>query len=420
MSVRRRLPRPGEVLSLVGSPDVSMPWVERRLARCASVWDVRGLARRRVPGPVFDYVDGAAMSEASLRRARGAFARVEFTPRVLRDVSRVDTSVEVLGRVSALPVVLAPTGFTRMMHHVGEPAVAQVAAQRGVPYALSTLGTTGIEDLAAAVPDCRRWFQLYVSKDRAMSEDLMQRAWAHGFDTLVLTVDTAVGGIRRREIRNGLTIPPQLTIGTLALMAMHPRWWANVLTTEPLRFASLGSTDGPVGDFVTRVFDPSVTLQDIDWIRGQWPGTVVVKGIQCVADAELVAEAGVDGLVLSNHGGRQVDLGTVPLELLPEVVDRVGDRVEVYLDGGVMSGADVVAAVGLGARAVLVGRAYLYGLMAGGEAGVRRVMDILEKEIRTTMQLIGARDLAEVRASGVRLRPDATSASAEVARHGEA
>jgi L-lactate dehydrogenase (cytochrome) len=401
------VPRPGEVLPLIGAPDLSRSWTERRLDRCASVGDVRGLARRRVPRPVFDYVDGAAMSEASLRRARAAFGRVEFTPRVLRDVSTVDTRVEILGRSSALPVVLAPTGFTRMMHHAGEPAVARVAAERGLAYGLSTLGTTSVEDLAGEVSGCWRWFQLYVSKDRAQAEDLMARAWANGFDTLVLTVDAAVGGIRRREVRNGLTIPPQLTAGTLAQMALFPRWWANVLTTEPLQFASLASTGGTVGDLLTRVFDPSVTFADLDWLRDQWPGRVVVKGIQCVDDAVEVAGLGVDGLVLSNHGGRQVDLGSVPLELLPEVVDRVGDRTQVLLDGGVMSGADVVAAVGLGARAVLVGRAYLYGLMAGGEAGVRRVLDILDKEIRTTMQLIGARDLNELRTSGIRLRPGA-------------
>jgi L-lactate dehydrogenase (cytochrome) len=359
-----------------------------------------------VPRPVFDYVDGAAMSEESLRRSRAAFTRVEFTPRVLRDVSVVDASVDVLGQRCALPVILAPTGFTRMMHHQGEPAVARVAAERGIPYGLSTLGTTSIEELAAAVPDCRRWFQLYVSKDRAMAEDLMQRAHVHGFDTLVLTVDTAVGGIRRREVRNGLTIPPRLTVGTLGQMAMRPRWWLNVLTTEPLRFASLTSTGGTVGDLLTRVFDASVTFDDLDWIRASWPGRLVVKGVQSLEDAVLIADCGVDGLVLSNHGGRQVDLGTAPLELLPKVAERVGDRVEVLLDGGVLSGADVVAAVGMGARAVLVGRAYLYGLMAGGEAGVRRVLEILEKEILTTMQLIGARDLDEIGAIGVRLRQE--------------
>lgn len=272
----RRLPRLGEALALVGPPDLSTSRVERGLSGCASVWDVRALAQRRVPRPVFDYVDGAAMSEASLRRAREAFARV--------------------------------------------------AAERRLPYVPSTLGTTSAEDLAALVPESRRWFQLYVSRDRAQANDLMKRAWEQGFSTLVLTVDTCVGGIRRREIRNGPSIPPRLTIGTLAHMALYPRWWVNVLTTEPLRLASLSSTEGTVGDLLTRVFDRSVTTEDLDWIRAHWPGSTVVTGIQCVQDAEPIAGLGVEGLVLSNHGGRQIDMGTVPLELLPEVVDRVGAR----------------------------------------------------------------------------------------------
>lgn len=404
MKVARRIPRPGDFRGLVGFGSLDGSRLDRRLARCASLDDVRQLALRRVPRPVFDYVDGAAMSEATLRRAREAFDRVEFTPRVLRDVSTIDTRVEIQGQAAALPIILAPTGFTRMMHHLGELAVAHVATQKGIPYALSTLGTTSIEDLALAEPQCRRWFQLYVSKDRGQAEALMAEAREFGFDTLVLTVDTAVGGIRRREIRNGLTIPPRLTPGALAQMALHPRWWMNLLTTEPLRFASLETTSGTVGDLLTRVFDPGVSLDDVDWIRSHWPGHVVVKGVQSLADVELLSGLGVDGLVLSNHGGRQVDYGSVPLELLPEAAQRVGTDVDLYVDGGVMSGAQVVGAVGLGARAVLIGRAYLYGLMAGGEAGVRRVLDILEKEIRVTMQLIGARDLEEVRQSGVKLR----------------
>lgn len=403
--VARRLPRPGELLPLIGRPDLSRSATERRLERCASVDDVRALARRRAPRAVFDYVDGAAMSETSLRRSRAAFRRVEFTPRVLRDVSDVDTGIEVLGGRQPLPFLLAPTGFTRMMNAAGEPAVARVAAERGIAYGLSTLGTTSIEDLAAASPDTRRWFQLYVSRDRTRAEDLMRRAGAAGYDTLILTVDAAVGGIRRREVRDGLTIPPRLTLGTLAEMALHPRWWFDVLTTEPLQFASLTSTGGTVGDLLTRVFDPGITGDDIRWVREHWSGAVMVKGIQSREDARLVADLGVDAIVMSNHGGRQVDMGTVPLELLPDVVADVGHQVEVYLDGGVMSGTDIVAALAFGARGVLVGRAYLYGLMAGGEAGVRRVLDILEKEIRTTMQLVGARSVDEVREAQVRLRP---------------
>jgi L-lactate dehydrogenase (cytochrome) len=362
------------------------------------------MARRRVPRAVFDYTDGAAMSETSLDRSRDAYRRVEFTPRVLRDVADVDLTVDMLGRRSALPFAFAPTGFTRMMHQSGEPAVAAVAAERGVPYGLSTLGTTSIEELAHASPHVRRWFQLYVSRDREQAEDLMHRADENGYDTLILTVDTAVGGIRRREVRNGLTIPPQLRLSTMAEMALHPRWWFDVLTTEPLAFASLSSTGGTVGDLLTRVFDPGVTAEDITWIRESWSGRVMLKGVQSAADAALAADLGVDAIVLSNHGGRQIDMGNVPLELLPEVVAAVGDRVEVYVDGGIMSGTDIVAALAFGAQAALVGRAYLYGLMAGGEDGVRRVVDILEKEVRTTMQLIGTRTVDETRTAQVRLR----------------
>ena len=401
---RRRLPRPGEILPLIGRPDRSKTRLQRRLERCGSVWDVRQLAKRRTPNAVFDYTDGGAMSETSLGRSRAAYRRVEFTPRVLRDVSDVDTSVDILGQRSALPFVLAPTGFTRMMNHVGEPAVAAAAARYSVPYALSTLGTTSIEDLASASPTTRRWFQLYVSRDRTRAEDLMQRADAHGFDTLILTVDTAVGGIRRREVRNGLTIPSQLRLATMADMARYPRWWFNVLTTEPLQFASLSSSAGTVGDLITRIFDPGVTGEDIRWIRRNWSGKLMLKGVQSLADAELVADLGVDAIVLSNHGGRQIDMGRPPLELLPSVVDMVGSRVEVYVDGGITSGTDIVAALAFGARGTLIGRAYLYGLMAGGYDGVCRVVEILEKEVRTTMQLLGATSVADLDRTSVRLR----------------
>ena len=400
----RRVPRWSDVAPLLGTPDRSRTSLQRRLDRCASIGDLRAMARRRVPVPVFDYVDGAAGSEASLRRSRAAYARVEFTPRVLRDVRDVDLTTQVLGQRSALPFALAPTGFTRMMHHLGEPAVASVAGEVGIPYALSTLGTTSIEDLAAAAPGTRRWFQLYVWRDRDASEALVSRAAEAGYDTLILTVDTAVGGIRRRDVRHGLTIPPQLTARTLAQMAIRPRWWANVLTTEPLEFATLTSTGGTVGELLTRVLDGSMTMTDVAWLRSVWPGTLMVKGVQSVADARLLADAGVDAIVLSNHGGRQVDRGNVPLELLPDVVDAVGDRLEVHIDGGITSGSDIVAALAMGATGTLVGRAYLYGLMAGGTDGVRRAVDILAAEIRTTMQLVGVRSVEELDRSYVRLR----------------
>jgi len=291
-----------------------------------------------------------------------------------------------------------------MMHHSGEPAVARVAQELGIPYALSTLGTTSIEGLAEAVPGVRRWFQLYLMTDRGYGVELVERAKAAGYDTIILTVDTPVAGRRHRDVRNGLTIPPTLTLRTLVDMGMHPRWWANLLTTEPLTFATLSSTDGTVADLIGRVFDPGVTIADLDWLRSAWPGRLVVKGIQTVDDARLVIDHGADGVVLSTHGGRQLERAPVPFEILPRVRDALGGDVDILIDGGVMSGADVVAALCQGATAVAVGRAYLYGLMAGGEAGVRRVGQLLSEEIVSTMQLLGRTSLASLGPDSVRAR----------------
>jgi L-lactate dehydrogenase (cytochrome) len=378
---------------------------ERRLAGAASVADLRLLARRRAPRAVFDYTDGAAEEEIALRRSRQAYARVEFRPRVLRDVSAVDTSTTVLGQESALPLVFAPTGFTRMMHTEGEAAVARVAARVGIPYALSTLGTTSVEDVAAAAPGGRRWFQLYVSRDRQTSRDFVQRAREAGYEALVLTVDVPVPGARLRDVRNGLTIPPTLTARTFAEGALHPAWWFDLLTTEALEFASLTRFDGTVAELVGRMFDPALTMADLEWLRSVWPGSLVVKGIQHRDDALAVIDAGADAVVVSNHGGRQLDRAPVPLEMLPAVVDAVGGRGEVYVDGGILSGSDLVAAVALGARGGLVGRAYLYGLMAGGERGVQRVADILRAEVATTMALLGVTRVEDLSRDHVHLRP---------------
>lgn len=404
MTARRR-PHWSDLRSLLGVRTGPLRPAERRLAAVASIPDLRLLARRRAPRAVFDYTDGAAGQELGLRRSRQAYARVEFQPRVLRDVSVVDTSTTILGRPSALPLVFAPTGFTRMMHTEGEPAVARVAARTGIPYALSTMGTTSVEHLAAAVPQGRRWFQLYLWRDREASRDLVQRARAWGYEALVLTVDTPVAGPRLRDVRNGLTIPPSLTLRTLAEGARHPAWWFDLLTTEPLEFASLHRFDGTVAELVAQMFDPSATIADLAWLREVWDGPLVVKGIQSVADARAVVESGADAVVVSNHGGRQLDRAPTPLETLPAVAEAVGDRVEVYVDGGVLSGGDVVAALALGARAVLVGRAYLFGLMAGGERGVQRAADILRDEVAGTLALLGVPDVNDLGIEHVRLRP---------------
>jgi L-lactate dehydrogenase (cytochrome) len=378
--------------------------VERRLASAATIWDLRRVARRHVPRAVFDYVDGAADNEASLRRSREAYARVEFVPSVLRDVAAVDPSTTILGRPSTLPLVFAPTGFTRLMHHQGEPAVARVASKLGIPFALSTLGTTSPEDLAAAAPDTDRWFQLYLWNDREAGIDLVRRARGAGFTTLVVTVDTPVAGARLRDVHNGFTIPPTLSPRTVADIAIHPGWWFDKLTTEPLRFAVFSETHGTVADLINRVFDPTITIADLAWMRDVFDGPIVIKGIQTVDDACAVVDAGADAIVISNHGGRQLDRAPTPLEQLPAIAAAVGNRAEVYVDGGVLNGADVVAAVAFGARAVLVGRAYLYGLMAGGERGVARAGDILRQEIVRTMQLLGTCRLDELGRDRVRLR----------------
>src|SRR3954452_17674632 len=400
----RRRPRWSELQPLLRPRGIALDGTARRLAGTASVDDLRSMARRRAPRAVFDYTDGGAGDELSLRRSRAAFASVEFQPRVLQDVSRIDTGTVLLGRPAALPLVFGPTGFTRMMHTEGEAAVARVAARTGIPYALSTMGTTSIERLAAAAPQGRRWFQLYLWRDREASRDFVVRAREAEYEALVLTVDTPVAGARMRDVRNGLTIPPSLSLRTLTEGALHPAWWFDLLTTEPLEFASLNRFDGTVAELVGKMFDPAATIRDLAWLRSVWDGPLVVKGIQTIADARAVVDAGADAVVVSNHGGRQMDRAPTPLEVLPGVVEAVGDRAEVYVDGGILSGGDVVAAVAFGARAALVGRAYLYGLMAGGERGVQRAAEILSEEVAGTLALLGVTRVAALQGGHVRLR----------------
>jgi L-lactate dehydrogenase (cytochrome)/glycolate oxidase len=394
--VERRLPRRHDLAPLVRFKRPVWSPTERRLAAALTIEDLRRIARRRTPRAAFDYTDGAADGEVSLARARQAFADVEFHPAVLRDVSAVDTSVEVLGARAALPFGIAPTGFTRMMHTEGERAGVAAAAAAGIPFALSTMGTTSIEDVRAAAPEARTWFQLYMWKDRDRSMALVERAARAGYDTLLVTVDVPVAGARLRDVRNGMTIPPTLTVRTVLDALPRPAWWFDFLTTEPLAFASLDAWSGTVAELLDTMFDPTVTYEDLAWIREQWPGKVVVKGVQTVDDARRLADAGVDAVLLSNHGGRQLDRAPVPFHLLPEVVAAVADGVEVHLDTGIMSGQDVVAALAHGARFTLVGRAYLYGLMAGGRAGVDRAIAILRDQVERTMRLLGVATVDEL------------------------
>lgn len=396
MKQERHLPKPRELAQLMHFKRFQTNGRARRLASAHTIEDLRAIAKKRTPKGAFDYADGAAEAELSLARARQAFRDIAFHPAILRDVSAVDTSVEILGGPSSLPFGIAPTGFTRMMQSEGERAGASAAGAAGIPFSLSTVGTTSPEGVQEANPDGRNWFQLYMQKDRDKSMSLVQRAADAGFDTLLVAVDVPVAGARLRDNRNGFTIPPQLTASTVLNVIPRPEWWINFLTTEPLAFASLSEWNGTIGELLNELFDPTITFEDLTWIRDQWPGKVAVKGIQTVADAKTVVDMGVDGIVLSNHGGRQLDRAPIPFHLLPSVRAELGDDVEIVLDTGIMSGADVVAGLAMGADFTLVGRAYLYGLMAGGREGVDRAIQILTGDIVRTMKLLGVASVAEL------------------------
>jgi len=402
-NIQRRFPNPKDLAELMKFKAPVWDARERRLNGALTIYDLREIAKRRTPTAPFDYTDGSADQEISLARARQAFEDIEFQPRILRDVSIADTSIEVLGKRSALPFGIAPTGFTRMMQTEGEYAGSQAAEAAGIPFSLSTMGTRSIEEVAAAAPNGRNWFQLYMWKDREKSMALVERAAASGFDTLLLTVDVPVAGARLRDKRNGMTIPPQLTLGTVIDALPRPEWWINFLTTDPLKFASLGSWNGTVGELLDQMFDPTVTFEDLKWIRKQWKGKLVVKGIQNIEDAKLAVNAGADAVVLSNHGGRQLDRAPIPFHLLPETVKTIGKDAEVHVDTGIMHGADIIACLAKGANFTLIGRAYLYGLMAGGRQGVDKTIEILGTQVSRTMKLLGVNSLEELEPGHVRI-----------------
>jgi L-lactate dehydrogenase (cytochrome) len=384
----------------------------RRLARSASIQDLRAIARRRLPRGCFDYIDGAAEDERTLDRNTAAFERLEFRPRVLADVGIVDPSTTLLGRPLPIPLVLSPVGFTRVAHSQGELAVARAAERAGIPYSLSTLSTRSIEEVAA-VSSGPKWFQVYAWRDRGLVKELVDRAKAARYEAIILTVDTAVLGRRERDIRNGFTLPPSLGLDTLIDGALHPGWTLDFLRGGPISFANVvghgnaaASSADPVtlSDYMGEQFDPSLNWRDVDWLRSIWDGPIVLKGVQRVEDAELAADAGVDAVALSNHGGRQLDSAPPPLELVAPVADRVGDRVEILCDGGVRRGSDIVKAISLGAKACMTGRAYAYALGAGGERGVDLALRWFDEGMRRTMTLAGARNVDECTPDLVRWR----------------
>ncbi|KQB85080.1 alpha-hydroxy acid oxidase [Corynebacterium oculi] len=394
--IPRQIPNPTEIFDLLKfkTPDLNLK--RARLSKAQTIDDLRAIAKRRTPAAAFDYTDGAADDEISMNRARQAFKDVEFHPSILKDVSHLDTSCEIFGGPSALPFGIAPTGFTRLMQTEGEVAGASAAGRAGIPFALSTLGTTSIEDVKKANPHGRNMFQLYVMRDRSISYGLVERAAKAGFDTLFFTVDTPVAGARLRDARNGFSIPPQISLGTVLNAIPRPWWWWDFLTTPPLEFASLTTTGGTVGELLNNAMDPTIKFDDLNEIRSLWPGKLVVKGVQNLEDSKKLADLGVDGIILSNHGGRQLDRAPVPFHLLPEVVREVGKDLDVAMDTGIMHGADIVAALAMGAKFTFIGRAYLYGLMAGGEAGVDRTIEILSDQVRRTMQLLQVSSVEEL------------------------
>jgi L-lactate dehydrogenase (cytochrome) len=382
----------------------------RRLATAADIGDLRRLAKRRLPAGVFDYIDGGAEDELTLDANTAAYRRIGFRPRVLRDVSDIDTSATLLGRPSPLPLVLAPTGFTRIADPQGELAVARACARAGIPYTLSTLGTRSIEELAAASDavewagegDRRLWFQVYTWKDRGLVKEMIERAAAARYEALVLTVDTAMLGRRERDVRRGMELPPKLGVGTLLDGVRHPGWTWKFLRNEPIVFANVASSaaaSDSIPDGTTAInlaahinsqFDPTLSWAEIEWLRSIWDGKIVVKGIQTVEDTVLAREHGVDAACLSNHGGRQLDGAPAPIDLVAPCRDAVGDEIEIIADGGIRRGGDIVKALALGADSVMAGRAYLYALGAAGEPGVDWMLDFLEDGMRRTMALCGA------------------------------
>jgi len=391
-----------EIRELIRVRPPARPGAYRRLARCHDVADLRRAARRLIPRPVFDYVDGGSDEEVSLDGNVAAFRRWRFVPRALRDVSAVDTAGRVLGHPVPLPLVLAPAGFTGVMYPGGEIVAARAAARHGLPYTLSTMATTSIAGLAAAAPG-DLWFQLYILSDAGVTRELVDRAAACGYRVLVVTVDTVVAGRRVRDVRNGLTIPPELSARTVASIGAHPAYWLRMLRSPAITFANL-----PIGGSMTiadtaLLFNPGISWDDIAALRERWAGKLIIKGPLGAADARRAAEAGADGVQLSNHGGRQLDRAIAPIDLLPTVRDAVGQDLTVLVDSGVRHGADIAAAIALGADAAAIGRAYLYGLMAAGEPGVDKALDLLAEQFRRTLQLLGVTSATELRERGAEL-----------------
>ena len=402
-NLERQFPNLRELSALLKFELPTIKRRQRRLQQALTIWDLREIAKKRTPQGPFDYTDGAAESEVSLERSRQAFLDIEFQPNILQDVSNVSLSRTSLGNVFDMPVGIAPTGFTRMMQSEGERAGARAAEKFRIPFTLSTLGTTAIEEVVKAAPSGTNWFQLYMWKDREASMALVERAAKAGVKNLMLTVDVPVAGARLRDTYNGMTVPPKLTAKTIMNAIPRPEWVWNFLTTPPLQFAAMNKWDGTVGELLDFMFDPTMTFDDLKWVREQWKGTLTVKGVQTLEDAKRCAEYGIDAVLLSNHGGRQLDRAGVPFHMLGQIRKELKSEIEIHLDTGIMHGGDVLAAIAHGAQFTYVGRAYLYGLMAGGQEGVERTMEILKGQMSRSMKLIGVSSLEELEPKHVKI-----------------
>ena len=395
--------KPRELLQLIGLQRPRWRPHQRRLASCHNLDDLRRVAARRTPRPIVDYVEGGADGELSLGRNIEAFREWELAPLSPRDVSTVTTTTNLLGRALPLPLVCGPTGYTRMIHQAGELAVARAAARAGLPYALSTVASTSVEDVATSGHP-NLWFQLYVWRDREMTRSLVDRAWQAGYRVLEVSVDAPISGMRTRDVRNGLTIPPRLTPRTLGSIAAKPGYWLGVVRNPAITFANsppdVEHGGGITIENMSSQFDPTVDLDDIAELRSQWPGALLVKGPLGPEAAVAAVANGADGVHLSNHGGRQLDRIAPPLVLLPQVRAALGADSTVIVDSGIRDGTDLVIALALGADAGAIGRVYLYGLMAAGEPGVDLVLRLFAEQVRRALALLGVTSIEELRERG--------------------
>jgi L-lactate dehydrogenase (cytochrome) len=375
--------------------------VEKENMNAINIDDLRTLARKRLPRAVFEFIDGGALDEITLRANRDDFQKMRFMPRVLTDIEARNQSVELFGRRYDAPIILAPTGLAGLLSRRGELGAVRAASRINVPYCLSTMATCSIEEIAAEV-DVPNWFQLYVLRDRELTKTFIERARDARCSALVLTVDTKVQGPRERDMRNGFTVPPRFTPATLLDFAMHWRWLFDVALGPKIKFRNFVDTgvdaDNAVTitQFIAGQYDLSVSWRDVEWFKSQWGGPVLLKGLLSPTDALHAIDSGIDGIIVSNHGGRQLDGAISAIAALPAMADAVAGRIPLILDGGVRRGSDVIKAIASGATACMVGRAWLYGLAAGGESGVERALNILRDEIDVSLALLGCSDLSQL------------------------